>query len=149
MWLTKSASLLVLILGTIQYTLLLGEFYEDWYETVEHEVSLLTDQEVSVLNYMSLLNAYPSTKPEDVIPADSIEAVKTALDNPLNAKINHEEVSHSLRKLNMHSTPASADKILPIMLKKGGKALESALLDTLNTCWIDGVYPRPRPWARA
>ena len=42
----------------------------------------------------------------------------------------------------MHSAPASADKILPIMLKKGGKALESALLDTFNTCWIDGVYPQ-------
>ena len=73
---------------------------------------------------------------------ESIEAVRIALDNPLNLPLNREEVSYSLRKMNMHSAPASSDKILPIMLKKGGKTLEAALLDTYDTCWTHGVYPQ-------
>ena len=79
---------------------------------------------------------------QDIIPEENIEAVRIALDNPLNLPLNREEVSYSLRKMNTHSAPASSDKILPIMLKKGGKTLEAALLDTYDTCWIHGVYPQ-------
>ena len=40
----------------------------------------------------------------------------------------------------MYSAPGP-DAIHPTMIKKTGYGMDVALLDTFNTCWIEGSYP--------
>ena len=117
-----------------------ADFDEEWHTSVEEEVTKINQRESEIVNFMAITDTYPSVRVEDVIPADFIQEVKEAINDPINQNLLLEEVKDSKRRMNMYSAPGP-DGIHPIMVKKAGHAMDAALLDTFNTCWVEGTYP--------
>ncbi len=62
-------------------------------------------------------------------------------DKEYNRDISLAETRHAIAKVKPYSDPGP-DKILPIMIKKGGAGLTSTIHHTFQSCWKQGEVPK-------